>query len=227
MVTNIIAGASLLVTLLGAMGIREKRVKRRMLALSFATVGNIGLAFAQTGEYGLICGFQQVLFRGFGLILFLLLMSSVCKKNEIVMLEELNGIRRFMPYTYALLALLAMILIGIPGTGTFTSVMYVQIGYMFVEKGVISYIGMIGNVVGMMLTASIVFPMLREAFLFEKKEIVNGKSVATEPAKKREFVAVGKLLMVIEVLAVAALLLLGVWQDVMTTIVVKLVDMIK
>ena len=58
MIANILSGASLLVTLLGAMGIREKRVKRRMLALSFATVGNIGLAFAQTGEYGLICGFQ-------------------------------------------------------------------------------------------------------------------------------------------------------------------------
>lgn len=226
MITNVLIGVSLLVTLLGAVGIREKRVKRRMIALSVTTVGSLGIAFSQAGEYGLISGFQQLLFRALGLIFFWLLMSSVCKKNDITTLEELNGVRRFMPYTYALLVLLAMFLIGIPGTGTFTGIMYAQMGYMYVKTGVISYVGMIGNVASMILTAAVVFPVLREAFLFEKKEIVNGKSVSTEPAEKRNFTAPSKLLKIIAALAVVVMLVLGVWQDAMSTIVTKLIDVI-
>lgn len=226
MITNVLIGISLFVTLLGAVGIRERTVKNRLAALSVATIGSLGVAFSQTGEYGMISGFQQLLFRGLGLIVFLLLMNSVCRKNEITTLEELNGVRRFMPYTYALLVVLAMFLVGVPGTGTFIGVMYAQMGYMFAKTGVISYVGMIGNIAGMIITAMLVFPILREAFLFEKKEIVNGKSVSTEPAKKKKFTSPGKVLGILAVLVVLVLLVLSVWQDAVTTIVTKLIDVL-
>lgn len=225
MVTNVLVGVSLLVTLLGVVGIREKTVKKRMLALGVTTVGSLGVAFAQMGEYGLISGFQQLPFRLLGLMLFLLLMNSVCKKNEIGVLEELNGVRRFMPYTYALLVLLAMFLVGVPGTGTFTGMMYAQMGYMYAKTGVLSYVGMVGNLASLIVTAMIIFPILREAFLYEKKEIVNGKSVSTEPAEKKQFASPGKALKVVTALLVVAMLVFSVWQDATTTAVTKLINL--
>lgn len=223
MITNVLVGVSVVITLSGIVGIRGKHIGRKMGALTLTTIGSLGIAFSQAGDYGLLSGFQQLIFRAFGLIFFLLLMNSICKKNEITTLQELNGVRRFLPYTYALLVLSAMLLVGIPGTGTFTGIMYAQMGYMYAATGVISYVGMFGNIAGVVITAWLLFPVLREAFLFEKKEEDDKDYV--KPVR-RKFVRPGKILSVVAGLVITVLLVLGVWQDVTITIVTKLIEVV-
>lgn len=199
-----------------------------MLALSLAVIGSLGIAFAQMGQYGLLSGLQQLPFRGLGLLFLWFVVNSICKKNEITTIEELNGIRHFVPYTYGLMVLLAVFLIGVPGTGTFTGVMYTQMGYMYSYSGVFSYVGMLGNVVGMIIIAMIVFPMLREAFLFEKKENDSEKKASEEQKirSRKNFVKPAKALYVVTMLVVVAMLVLSVWQGPMISVVAKIVDRI-
>ncbi len=161
---------SVLLILLGIPGVRERSVRKRMMTLAFCVIGSIGIAFAQMGQYGLIGGFQQLPFRGVALILFCLMLHRICKVNDIGDLEELKGVRRFAPYTYAWLVVMAVFLIGVPGTGAFVGVLYTHMGYMYSNAGAIGIVGQIANLVGMIVICLIVFPILREGFLFEKQE---------------------------------------------------------
>ena len=69
-----------------------------------------------------------------------------------------------MPYTYAILVLLAVMCIGVPVTGTFTGIIYSEIGLLAGGFGVFTYIGLIGNVVGVVVPVMLLFPLLRRMY---------------------------------------------------------------
>ena len=224
MIANVLILVSLVMTLLGIMGIREHSIKKRMTALFLATAGGLGIAFSQMGSYGLLSGLQQLPFRIVGLLSLWLLMSSVCKKNQLVTLEDLNGLQKSAPYTYGLMVLMALMLIGVPGTGTFIGIMYAQMGYMYSYPGVFSYVGMLGNVLAMVIIAMIVFPMLREAFLFGKKDgSIEKRDI--QPSKTREkFEKPPMILQLATAVMAVGLLVLSVWQGILTSVVTKIVE---
>lgn len=230
MITNALTLVSLLLILSGIIGIKEHSIKKRLLLLALVTIGGLGISFSQTELYGLLSGLQQLPFKVLGFLFMWLLLSSLCKKNEIIVLEDLNGVRRFAPYTYALIAFMAVMLIGVPGTGTFTGIIYAQMGYMYGYSGVFAYVGMLGNVLAMIISALLIFPILREAFLFEKKvekkdkqDQKNGdvSAMVHKRLKKPSVVLQG-----IAALAAVAMAVLSVWQGALTTIVTKIVESI-
>ncbi len=224
MIANVLIVVSLVAILLGIAGVKERSIKKRMVALTLATIGGLGIAFSQMGQYGLLSGLQQLPFRGVGLLFLWLLISSVCKKNQITTMEELNGVRRFAPYTYALMAVMALMLIGVPGTGIFTGVVYAQMGYMYGYSGVFSYVGMLGNVLAMVVIAMLVFPMLREAFLFEKKAGQNQKKEEKPVQIRTNFVKPPVVLQTITAVVVVGMIVLSVWQGALTSVVTKIVE---
>ena len=122
------------------------------------------LSVAEMNTYGLVGGSFQAVYRIVAVIPCLMLFHSICKKNEIKDLNGLDGIGTHMPYTYAILVLLAVMCIGVPVTGTFTGIIYSEIGLLAGGFGVFTYIGLIGNVVGVVVPVMLLFPLLRRMY---------------------------------------------------------------
>lgn len=152
-------------------------IKKRMIYLALVTMGMLGIAFAQKEAYAILAGVQQLLFRVPALLCFMWLLHAICKGNDIKKPEELHGVRNSMPYIYAIMVMLALFIIGVPGTGSFTGILYAQMGSMYAQTGVISYVGLLGNMAGMLATAILIFPILKEAFMEEKKAFVKPRNI--------------------------------------------------
>ncbi len=210
---------SLLFILFGIPGVRERNLRKRMMTLVLCVVGSIGVAFAQMGQYGLIGGLQQLPFRGLALILFCSMLHRICKMNDVEKLDELNGVRRFAPYTYAWLVVLAAFVIGIPGTGTFVGVLYAHMGYMYNYAGAIGIVGQIANIVGMIVICLVILPILREGFLFEKKE----ETMDTDE-KSKKIKGLSRGWHILATLVVVVLIVLSVYHDAWSLVVTRIIN---
>ena len=60
--------------------------------------------------------------------------------------------------------------IGIPITGTFTGIIYSEIGLLAGGYGVFTYVGLIGNILGIVVPVVLLFPMLRRMYFPEKEK---------------------------------------------------------
>ena len=171
----IAVGAVLIVA--GFLGLKMKTVGKRLIFLCIAGAGMILLSVAEMNTYGLVGGSFQAVYRIVALIPCLMLFHSICKKNEIKDLNGLDGIGTHMPYTYAILVLLAVMCIGVPVTGTFTGIIYSEIGLLAGGFGVFTYIGLIGNVVGVVVPVMLLFPLLRRMYFPCKEQEAEDNTV--------------------------------------------------
>ncbi len=158
----IAVGAVLIVS--GFLGLKMKTVGKRLIFLCIAGVGMILLSVAELNTYGLVGGCFQAVYRIIALIPCVLLFHSICKKNEIKDLNGLDGVGTHMPYVYAILVFLSVMWIGIPVTGTFTGIIYSEIGLLAGSFGVFTYVGLIGNVLGVVVPVMLLFPVLRRMY---------------------------------------------------------------
>lgn len=158
----IAVGAVLIVS--GFLGLKMKTVGKRLIFLCIAGVGMILLSVAELNTYGLVGGCFQAVYRIIALIPGVLLFHNICKKNEIKDLNGLDGIGNHMPYVYAILVFLSVMWIGIPVTGTFTGIIYSEIGLLAGSFGVFTYVGLIGNVLGVVVPVMLLFPVLRRMY---------------------------------------------------------------
>lgn len=204
-----------------------KSIGKRMLCLLLTIIGMLGLTFSQMDIYGLLGGFQQLLFRMPALFLLFLMINKVCKLNEIREIKELNGICADMPIMYGLWVALSVFVVGMPGTGTFTGMMYALMGAIDAADGAFAYMEIIGIVAGFLIAAAILCPILREAFLTQKQEVASDKDGITNIKMvdvKKRFAKQGKGLAVVGILAIIILLFLSICHDVMATYLMKLLD---
>lgn len=158
---------STVIILLGFIGIRMKTIWKRLAFLALTSVGMLVMSFVEGNAYGVLGGVYQVIFRLIGLIFVSLLILSVTKKNAAGSIEELSGLGKKMPYIFAMIVVFAVMVIGIPGTGTFIGMFYSEIGVILGGFGYVSYLGLLANVLGMAVSASLLFPILRQMY-FEK-----------------------------------------------------------
>lgn len=164
MLSEILIAVGAVLIVAGFLGLKMKTVGKRLIFLCIAGAGMILLSVAEMNTYGLVGGSFQAVYRIVAVIPCLMLFHSICKKNEIKDLNELDGIGTHMPYTYAILVLLAVMCIGVPVTGTFTGIIYSEIGLLAGGFGVFTYIGLIGNVVGVVVPVMLLFPLLRRMY---------------------------------------------------------------
>ena len=146
---------AVLIILAGMIGAVTKDVKRRMLGVSLTVVGMLLLANVQGGVYGIFAGVELLLFQLPTLILFLIAFGSLCKKNKISQVDGFVGFRRSHPWVLLLFLIMGVILIGIPGTGTFGAYM-IEINAILegAASGVgvfqlISLLGMIAGIISL------------------------------------------------------------------------------
>ena len=130
MLSEILIAVGAVLIVAGFLGLKMKTVGKRLIFLCIAGAGMILLSVAEMNTYGLVGGSFQAVYRIVAVIPCLMLFHSICKKNEIKDLNGLDGIGTHMPYTYAILVLLAVMCIGVPVTGTFTGIIYSEIGLL-------------------------------------------------------------------------------------------------
>lgn len=184
MLSKILITVAALLILAGLIGLKMKMVGKRLLFVCIAAVGMVILSVAEMNTYGLVGGCFQAIYRILAIILGILLFHSICKRNGITDIEGLNGVGRKMPYTYVLLVFLCMVTIGIPITGTFTGIIYSEIGLLAGGYGMFTYVGLIGNILGIVVPVMLLFPMLRRMYFPEKEknteDIYTGSGDMTE-----------------------------------------------
>lgn len=177
MLSEILIAVGAVLIVAGFLGLKMKTVGKRLIFLCIAGAGMILLSVAEMNTYGLVGGSFQAVYRIVALIPCLMLFHSICKKNEIKDLNGLDGIGTNMPYTYAILVLLAVMCIGVPVTGTFTGIIYSEIGLLAGGFGVFTYIGLIGNVVGVVVPVMLLFPLLRRMYFPCKEQEAEDNTV--------------------------------------------------
>lgn len=167
MISKILITVSAILVLAGLFGIRSKTLGGKLFFLCISSIGMTVLSFVQLNAYGLLGGIFQMLFRLISLLFLVLLFCSICKRNGIIYTEDISGIGRKMPYIYLTALIYSLIIIGIPATGTFTGILYSEIGLLAGSFGVFTYVGMIGNIAGIAVSAALLFPVLKKAYFPE------------------------------------------------------------
>lgn len=222
------------IILAGLLGIRESVIKKKLLFLCITSVGITALSFAEVNAYGIVGGCLQLFFRLSSLVCLILLIGNICKKNEITTVEDIAGMGRNMPYLFATAVIFSVIIIGIPATGTFTGILYSEIGLLAGQYGVVTYIGLVGNVAGILISAAILFPLLKQAYFPGMKqetedvqlETIQDEKSVLDGMAQREWKKPGKGIMVICLTASVILMVLCIYQKPVMTIAANLMEKI-
>ena len=170
MISKVLIIVAVVLILPGLIGIRTKNIESKLVFLITTSIGVLLLPFSQgKARFGILGGIWQVLFQGPALLCFVLLIKSICKRNGIRNAEEFAGVREHMPYLFAAGVVFAIVLMGLPGTGTFVGYLYSAFGLMTGDFGVYSYIGLAGILLGIAIYAAITFSILKTAYLPGRK----------------------------------------------------------
>ena len=215
MISKILITISAMLIFAGLFGIRSKTLGGKMFFLCISSIGMTVLSFVELNAYGLLGGIFQMLFRLISLLFLVLLFQNICKKNGIVYAEEICGIGRNMPYVFLVAAVYSMIVIGMPATGTFTGILYSEIGLLAGSFGVFTYVGMIGNIAGIAVSAALLFPMLKKAYFPDK-----------DKETRESVIMPGKGMMTMHFLTAFLLALLSIYQKPVMTAAGTLMDKI-
>lgn len=164
MISKVLIVISTIMILTGFVGAKMKAVWQKLIFLSVSIVGMLLMSFSEGNAYGVLGGTYQVLFRLISLIFLIALILSVAQRNNITKVEELRGIGKKMPYLYAMIVIYSMLVIGIPATGTFIGIFYSGIGVLLGGFGLLAYVGLLANVIGIGVAALLIFPILRQAY---------------------------------------------------------------
>lgn len=170
MLSKILIIVLTLITIVAMLALKTNKVKGKMIWLAVSAIATTALSFLEMNAYGIMGGVFQVVYRVLPLLFFVILISKVCKTYGIKEVSQFDGIGRDMPYLYAIMVAFSLLIIGIPATGTFTGTLYSEIGMMAGGYGVVAYVGMLGNAMGMIVPACILFPILKRAYFLEKQE---------------------------------------------------------
>lgn len=122
------------------LAVYEQNLKRMLAYSSVAQIGYITLGIALMNQAGLTGGivhlFNHALIKG---ALFLAL-GAVMYRAGTVKLDDLGGIGRTMPLTFAAFVLAGMSLMGVPGTAGFISKYYLIVGALDAGKWPVAFL---------------------------------------------------------------------------------------
>ncbi len=143
---------------------KEKIMKKR---LAYSTVSQVSYIL-----FGLFC-FNAISFMGallhiaaHALIKNVLFMvsGSVIYKSHFTRVDQLDGLGKKMPYTFALFTIAGLGLIGIPPLVGFVSKWYLATGSLATMNSIISWVGPVVLLVSALLTAGYLFTITIQAY---------------------------------------------------------------
>jgi len=134
---------------------------KRLLAFStVAQVGYIFLGFSLLSARAVEGAVWHILIHAIMKTLLFLAVGVVIQRSGFKKISEMHGLGRRMPVTFACVALGALSMVGIPGTGGFISKLYLALGAL--DAGQAIFAGLI--LLSSLLSAVYYFPLLINAY---------------------------------------------------------------
>lgn len=211
---------SMIIMILGTVGVVSKSVRKRILGISFNVIGLLLLTNCQKGMYGFCGGVEALVMQLPTWILFLILTLSLCKKNKWKAMQDLHGFRNAHPYVFVLYIVMGLLLIGIPGSGTFAAYMIAVNAILGEKITVFTYIGLLAMGIGIGM-------LVVQFFDLWIHMLIENTTVKDENTEEQKALGVSKVLCVITSIVLLVLLVFGIWQTPLIQMIVKLYGMIK
>ena len=211
---------SMIIMILGMVGVVSKSVRKRILGISFNVIGLLLLTNCQKGMYGFCGGVEALVMQLPTWILFLILTLSLCKKNKWKAMQDLHGFRNAHPYVFVLYIVMGLLLIGIPGSGTFAAYMIAVNAILGEKITVFTYIGLLAMGIGICM-------LVVQFFDLWIHMLIENTIAKDENTEEQKALGVSKVLCVITSIVLLVLLVFGIWQTPLIQMIVKLYGMIK
>ena len=211
---------SMIIMILGTVGVVSKSVRKRILGISFNVIGLLLLTNCQKGMYGFCGGVEALVMQLPTWILFLILTLSLCKKNKWKAMQDLHGFRNAHPYVFVLYIVMGLLLIGIPGSGTFAAYMIAVNAILGEKITVFTYIGLLAMGIGIGM-------LVVQFFDLWIHMLIENPTAKDENTEEQKALGVSKVLCVITSIVLLVLLVFGIWQTPLIQMIVKLYGMIK
>lgn len=198
MISTVFFIISAVMIVAGIIGLKMKEIWKKLLFAGITSAGMLILTLSQVTGYGLRGAAYQMIFRVIGFIFLCAILLTLAKKNSISKVEELAGIGKKMPYVFAMIVLFSAFVIGLPATGTFNGMFYSTVGLLGSSLGLWAYAAAAVNIIGMVVLAVLLFPILRQAY-FPGEEAENMENVV----RLNKGFVIGSALVLVLLLAVS------------------------
>ncbi len=178
-IVNIVYGA------LAAFG--QTNLKRRLASSSISHMGFVLIGIASFTDLGMNGAVLQMLSHGFIAAALFFLSGVTYERTHTLMMDEMNGIGKLMPKTFAMFTAAAMASLALPGMSGFVSELTIFLGLSDSDaySSGFKVIAVFLTAVGVILTPIYLLSMLREIFYGDRPE--ESKSISTQAdAKPRE-----------------------------------------
>jgi len=177
---------SLLTIFMGSMmAYREKDLKKRLAYSSVSQLSYVLFGLFVLNEAALQGAFLQVIFHAAAKICLFLCAGSFIYNTGRRHVDDLKGLGRHMPVTFAAFTCASLSLIGIPPFGGFISKWYLAEGSLLMTDPVLRWLGPVILLVSALLTAGYLLPVISHGF-FPGKDFGDPFNVESFPELKKE-----------------------------------------
>lgn len=152
-----------------AMAVKQLHLKRRLAYSTCANISYILLGVSMLSKAGLQAAVLHMYFHSFAKIALFFATGAFMEKNNVVFLDDLNGIGKKMPLTTISFLLAGLSLIGIPCFAGFLSKWYLAVSCIE-SKQVLSYIGIAALLISALLTAIYILSVIIHAYAYPPKD---------------------------------------------------------
>ena len=153
-------GLSLLTILMGSLlALKEKKLKKRLAYSSVSQVSYVLFGLFTLTEWGFVGALLHVIFHSLMKNTLFMSAGSIIHKTGKTRVEEMEGLGRRMPWTYAFFTVASLGLVGIPPTGGFISKWNLAQGALATGYS-ISWIGPAVLLISAVLTAAYLFTVV-------------------------------------------------------------------
>ena len=165
-------GLSMITVLMGSlMAFKEKKLKKRLAYSSVSQVSYVLFGLFTLTEIGFVGALLHVIFHSLMKNTLFMGAGNIIHKTEKTRVEEMDGLGKRMPWTYAFFTVASLGLVGIPPTGGFISKWNLAEGALATGLSY-SWIGPVALLISAVLTAAYLFTIvIRGCFPGEETEI--------------------------------------------------------
>ena len=153
-------GLTLLTILMGSLlALKEKKLKKRLAYSSVSQVSYVLFGLFTLTDFGFVGAMLHVIFHSLMKNTLFMSAGSIIHKTEKTYVNEMDGLGRRMPWTYAFFTVASLGLVGIPPTGGFISKWNLAQGALATGISV-SWIGPTALLISAILTAGYLFTVV-------------------------------------------------------------------
>lgn len=153
-------GLTLMTILMGSLlALKEKKLKKRLAYSSVSQVSYVLFGLFTLTEWGFVGAVLHVVFHSLMKNTLFMAAGSIIHKTEKTYVNEMDGLGRRMPWTYAFFTVASLGLVGIPPTGGFISKWNLAQGALATGLSY-SWIGPAALLVSAILTAAYLFTVV-------------------------------------------------------------------